>query len=421
MGSGALMEYRDDGAHLRFPRGFLWGSGTSAYQFEGGDYRCDWSESERRGEIRAPGRVGQATDFWNRFSEDIRLAAELGHDAMKISVEWARVEPDEGCIDQDAIAHYREMLMVMREVGIRPIVVAHHFTSPAWLESHGWWLGNDVPGIFARYAGQLVERLGDLADTWCTINEPALLAAFGYGTGKWPPFRKGWPTGLAAYARLSRAHNLAYAEMKRIAPQATVGICLNSVAVRPAPGKRLERLVRAPANWLANFRAADIVRGHTDFLGVQYYSRMSPGRIFGAVGRLDDPGEGEARTDMGWPIFPSGLYDVVRDAWKRYGTPIYVTENGLADARDTQREGFIRDHLAWLHRAMREGADVRGYLHWATTDNFEWLHGFEPRFGLIGIDYDTLERTVRPSARYYERICREGEVIVTENHPSLAP
>lgn len=419
MADTAQMELREDGATLRFPEGFMWGSGISAHQTEGGNDNNDWWDFEQRGGIERHDVSGRATDFWNRYASDIRLAADMGHDAMKISVEWARIEPEQGRFDEDAIEHYQDMLTTMRAAGIRPFVVAHHFTSPGWLADHNWWLGREVPALFADYATVLLERFGDLVDTWCTINEPALVAAYGYGTGGWPPGYRGWPAALGAYKRLGQAHNAAYVAMKRIEPSARVGICLNAGAVTPHQHSIGDRILRAPANWLGNFRAADAVRNHTDYFGLQYYSRICPVRVFDGSGQLDDPGEGEERTDLGWPIYPYGIYQVVMNTWKRYGIPIYITENGLADAADTKRAAFIRDHLAWLHRAMRDGADVRGYLHWATTDNFEWLHGFEPRFGLAAVDYQTLRRTVRSSARTYEAICRSGELLVAKDHPSM--
>ncbi|TLM77456.1 MAG: glycoside hydrolase family 1 protein, partial [Actinobacteria bacterium] len=168
------------------------------------------------------------------------------------------------------------------------------------------------------------------------------------------------------------------------------------------------------------FRFLDGIHGETDYIGLQYYSRICPRHVFDGTGNLEDADFGEGMSDLHWPIYSQGLYRVVQDNWQRYGKPIMITENGLADAADTRRARFIHDHLGWLHRSLREGVDVRGYYHWATTDNFEWKHGFWPRFGLVEVDYDTLERTVRPSARSYERICRSGEVVLPADHPSLA-
>lgn len=405
---------------MRFPEQFLWGSGISAHQTEGCNDNSDWWDFEQRGNIERGQLSGRATDFWNRYSEDLRLAQDLGHNAMKISVEWARVEPERGRFDSGVIDHYRKLLESMRKRGISPFVAAHHFTSPRWLADYGWWLGRETPRVFAEYASVLAESLGDLVDVWCPINEPVLLAGLGYGTGTWPPGKRGWPNGIAAYDRLAEAHNYGYDAIKRVLPHARVGPCVNAVAVTPHENDWTDRLLLRPARWLANFRYLDRCRESCDFIGLQYYSRICPHRVFDGTGRLEDGDLGEGESDLTWPIYSEGMHRVVVDAWERYKRPIMITENGIADADDSRRERFIRDHLAWLHRAMREGADVRGYLHWSTTDNFEWLHGFLPRFGLIEIDYSTLSRHVRDSARAYEKICRSGELVLPADHPSLA-
>lgn len=416
----ATIESRDGGVLLRFPGSFMWGSGVSAHQVEGGNDNNDWWDFEQRGNIEHAQLSGRATDFWNRYPDDLRLAAELGHNAMKISIEWARVEPEPGVIDEDALAHYRDILSAMRKRGIAPFVVAHHFTSPRWLGRYKWWLGKQTPGLFARYVGILAENIGDLVDVWCPVNEPVLLASLGYGTGTWPPGKRGWINGLTAYSRLADAHNRGYSAIREVVPHATIGACVNAVAVTPHEGSKTDPLLEHPARYLANFRYLDLVRDSVDFIGLQYYSRICPWRVFDGTGRLEDGDVGEGMSDVEWPIYSQGLARVVTDASQRYNVPIMITENGIADADDSRRERFIRDHLAWLHRAMRDGADVRGYLHWATTDNFEWLHGFGPRFGLIAVDYQTLRRTVRESALAYGEICRSSELLVPSDHPSLA-
>ena len=251
------------------------------------------------------------------------------------------------------------------------------------------------------------------------INEPVLVAVQGYGSGQWPPLVKGGiPRAKKVGGRMVDAHHLARAAVRSTRPDAQVGVAVNSVAVIADEDSRRARALHAFVDFMTNWWFLEKTEGDTDFIGLQYYGRVLPQQLLKGAGLAGPPGP-EGVSDLGWPLFSEGLYRMVRETAKRYETPIYITENGIADAADTRREAFIVNHLAWLHRAMREGADVRGYFHWALTDNFEWLEGFEPRFGLVGIDYETLARSVRPSAKRYAEICRTGLVEVPADHPSL--
>ncbi len=400
---------------IRFPHGFLWGAGISAHQAEGGNRHNDWWAFEQGGGI-ANGEVsGGACDHYNRYPEDFALAAELGHGAHKLSVEWSRIEKTPGVYDEDELEHYVDVVRTLRELGIRPFVTLHHFTNPMWFSESGGWLRPDAPAAFARFAREVVKRLGPYVDDWITLNEPMLVAHFGYVNGYWPPGRRSMREGLKVARTLTRAHCAAYEVIRAESPAASIGAAVNTTIVAMSLEPSLTELaLMRPLDWLANSYFLDRVRGNLDFVGLQYYSRVTARQLlFAEIGAkpLDRRPE---QSDIGWEIYPEGLRDVVRHAWRRYGLPIYVTENGLADRNDRLREGFIRDHLAWLHRAISEGADVRGYFHWALLDNFEWREGFGPRFGLIEVDYDTQERTVRDSARYYERICRTNELEVAE-------
>jgi beta-glucosidase len=403
-------------AFLEFPDGFLWGSGTSAHQVEGGNRFNDWWAFERQGRIRDGEVSGQADDWWHRYPADMTLAAELGHNAMKISVEWSRIERAPGVFDEAALDHYTQMLRTMRSLGLAPFVVLHHFTSPLWLEATGCWENPDMPRRFAAFARVAAERFGDLVEGWITINEPMLLMAFGYIVGYWPPQGSSWRQGLRAAGNLMRAHRLAYEAVKSVLPHTLVGVAVNStvfeLSTRPA---LYERLLMPPLDWFGNQWFLDRVRGSLDFIGLQYYSRTTVRQvIFGDPSGGPAVGELLPVSDMGWAIYPEGLAKVVRRAWRRYGIPLYVTENGIADRGDVLRKAFIHDHLRALHGAISEGADVRGYFHWALLDNFEWREGFGPRFGLIAVDYATQERHVRDSARYYESICRANGLDVTD-------
>lgn len=396
-------------AFLEFPKGFLWGAGTSAHQVEGGNRFNDWWAFEHQGGIANGEISGGAADAWHKFREDFELARQLGHTATKVSIEWSRIEREPGRYDEEAIGHYAEVLGAARDAGLETFVVLHHFTSPLWLAAVGTWANLDAPRRFGEYAAVVAARLGGLADHWITVNEPMILAAFGYVGGRWPPRGRGLLAGRRAAVNLMRAHRAAYDAIKRARPDADVGVAVNATTfVTSAERTLAERVARPALEWLANWWFLDRVRDSCDFIGLQYYSRITVRSVlFGKPG-YGPGGEDVPVSDLGWAIYPQGLHNCVRHASRRYRLPLYVTENGLADAADTRREAFIRDHLAQLHRAIREGADVRGYLHWSLTDNFEWLEGFGPRFGLVAVDYATQERHVRPSARYYERVCRRN-------------
>lgn len=330
----------------------------------------------------ARAKSGQAADHYNRFRDDFALAKKLGHTAHRFSIEWSRVEPKRGNWDKREIAHYREVLHELRRLGLVSFVTLHHFTNPVWLKS-GFENPESVER-FGRYVEKVVEELGGLVDFWITINEPMILALKRYWLGSWPPGveRAPWRVWLVVRS-LARAHRLAYQIIHKRLPKAHVGVAQHFVA-------RLSPL----ADWWFNHSFLRKTRGTHDFIGVNYYF---PRVVVGWSG---------PRSDMGWPIVPAGLTDVLLSV-RQYKKPIYVTENGVADAQDRLRADFIRDHVRAIEAAQALGADVRGYLYWSLLDNFEWDKGFGPRFGLVEVDYKTMERRVRPSAYVYKAIIEQ--------------
>ena len=402
------------GEVLAFPKGFMWGAGLSAHQVEGHNRHNDWWAFEQQGRVARGESSGIATDHYNRFDEDFASAERLGLSAVKISVEWSRIEKERGVYDEAEIAHYVRVVKSARAHGLSPYVTLHHFTSPHWLGAYGWWEGTSTPGLFADFVRAVAPALAPWVDTWITINEPMLVASAGYLFGMWPPERKGWGPAWRVARNLVRAHRLAYDVVHELDPVCNVGPAVNVTALKH-PGKPTlkDRLLGGWVDWVANYYFIDRVKDRCDFVGIQYYTRATVQQLLaGAPLALPTGIRVPPKTDMGWEIYPKGLYYTVRNTWRRCGKPIIVTENGIADASDTRRERFINEHLVWLHRAIEDGCDVRGYLHWALTDNFEWREGFEPRFGLVEVDYATLERSIRPSAFTYERICRDNAVRV---------
>jgi len=255
---------------------------------------------------------------------------------------------------------------------------------------------------------EITPAIAPYVDWWATINEANTYANHGWLAGIWPPGRRNdYPGGFSVYRHLAEGHRRARSAIKELLGESTaVGLTHVIPWTHPTEkGGALSFACRWYWNWLGAWNFLDRVKGSLDWLGVQYYYD-SPCRTF--TYDLDDGAP--PRTDLDWRIAPEGLYHVIKACGDRYGVPMLVTENGLADAEDSQRGRFIIDHLAWLHRALNEGYDVRGYLHWSLLDNFEWAYGYPPRFGLVEVDYETFERRVRPSAKVFEEIARANAI-----------
>ena len=415
---------------LKFPAGFLWGSSTSAHQVEG-HTNNDWSEwekqnaerlalgSEKRfGHLPHWNRIkdeaqnpknylsGAACDHYHRFREDFDIAKSLHHNAHRFSIEWSRIEPEEGCFDHAAIEHYRTVIQELRARGMEPFVTLWHWTMPVWLTKKGGVSSLGFPKYFERYVHTVVEHLKEDVTFWTTLNEPTAVIGSAYLTGYWPPQKKNFLSALRVFFILARAHRRAFHIIHKASPKSQVGFAnaLHSYEAyhRHSP---LDHLLIWIARFFTNRLMLLLTRGHHDYLTVQYYfhNRFKFPKKLHPVGF--------SITDLGWEIYQKGIFNIL-DYLKRYKLPIYITENGLADATDEQREAFIREHLAWVHQAIKEGADVRGYFYWSLLDNFEWDKGFWPRFGLIAVDYATQKRTVRQSALKYAEICQTNTLEV---------
>ena len=398
----------------RFPADFLWGTSTSSHQVEGDNRRNDWWAWEALpGRIHDGTRSGRAAEWWaGRAEEDLARAAELGQNAHRMSLEWSRLEPEEGRFDDAAFGRYRAVLRAQRELGMKRLVALSHFTLPRWASERGSWLAEGTVEAFVRYARECVHRLGLDVDRWATFNEPAVLALMGYLRGEWPPGRTSVGAFRRALRNLLRAHVKAYHAMRETSAKARVGIVLNLPAFDPArPSSLADRGAARAQDEAFNELTLRALRqsGAFDWIGVNYYGRFrvrfdrrSPALLFGA-----HETEGNTRTshtDWGEPC-PDGLARQLLRA-SRLGAPVYVTENGIYDNDDHVRPSFIESHVAAVHDAIRRGADVRGYFHWTLVDNFEWAEGWATHFGLFALDRETQLRTARSSAEVYARICR---------------
>ncbi|MDH4330066.1 MAG: glycoside hydrolase family 1 protein [Candidatus Moranbacteria bacterium] len=419
---------------IAFPKNFFWGAATSSHQVEGGTHN-NWSEWEKKNANRLAKEAGdnwnlwqkahfpemfeaknyisgKACDHFNRFSNDFSIAKKLGHNAHRFSIEWSRIEPKEGVFDKKAIEHYKQVLRDLRAKGITPFVTLWHWTNPLWLTEMGGEENRKFGRYFSRYASHVVRELGAYADFWITLNEPTSVIGSAYMKGAWPPQKKDIFSVIRVFKNLSRAHKLSYDEIHRIQPTAKVGFSNISMYIEPFHRfSPLDRIMARIVRHFANKEFLNLTHGKNDFLAVQYYFH----KLAKFPRGLSD-GSG-ITSDLGWEICPKGIYYILKKM-KKYNLPVYVTENGLADADDSRRAAFIKNHLYWVHKAISEGVDVRGYFYWSLLDNFEWDKGFWPRFGLVEVDFLTMERKIRPSAWEYAKICKNNgfEMIVKNRH-----
>jgi beta-glucosidase len=384
---------------IRLPEGFLLGAASSSHQVEGHNTNNDWWHEEQKG--RLP-KSGVATDHWNKYDEDFALAKQIGLNAMRISLEWSRIEPQAGHFDTEAIAHYKKVLLSLKQQGLTRMVTLHHFTLPLWIYQKGGFGNSEIVPAFRRYARFVAEQLGDEIDLWNTINEPEVYTYMSSLRGMWPPFSKSPLRAYSVFSNLAEAHNQAYRAIKLERPNAQIGIAKNNVYNEAfQPNSWLDQTAVSLNNWFGNHWFLNKIRDNMDFIGLNYYFYHSLHFNWKGIKQRNTDGP---KSDMGWRTFPEGLYHLLMDLSEKYRKPIYITENGIANARDDMRQDFIRQHLYWTNKAIENKADVRGYFYWSLTDTYEWQDGFDPKFGLIEIDFANQKRTVRRSADIFKNL-----------------
>lgn len=428
----------------RFPDGFLWGSSTASYQVEGaadedGRGRSVWDVFSRTsGRVRNGDTGDVACDHYHRYPEDIELMAKAGMKAYRFSVAWPRVVPDgSGAVNQKGLDFYDRLVDALLTAGIQPWPCLFHWDLPQALEDKGGWTSRDTADRFADYAGIVAGKLGDRVDHWVMLNEPCVVAIFGYGMGGHAPGRTGRANCVAAQHHQNLAQGKASQTLRAVfGDRRRLGTVLTLQPCRPAGG--LEQNAQAAAMWDAVWNRScldplfkgrypdllakdyepvvkpgdlEAIRQPIDFLGINYYSRMhhtvDPGGLFGT--NYGPVPAGTKFTGMGWPIEPEGLTEQLLDLKDNYGNPpVYVTENGAdfvdwigpeGKVEDGDRIAFIRNHLLAAHTAVAKGSNLKGWFVWTLLDNFEWAEGYSRHFGLVAVDRQTMKRT--PKASYY--------------------
>jgi beta-glucosidase len=436
-------------AGRRFPTDFVWGSATSSYQIEGAVTEDGRGESIWDRFCTVPGAIKDRTDgavacdHYHRYTEDIALMGRLNLNAYRFSIAWPRIIPaGRGQVNAAGLDFYDRLVDSLLAAGIQPFPTLYHWDLPQVLEDQGGWPVRSTAEAFADYAEVVAERLGDRVSNWMTLNEPFVSANHGYITGEHAPGRSSLPDGLAAAHHLLVGHGLAMERVRAATPGSRVGIVLNFTPVTPVgtspaaldrqqivndvdnrwyidpigglgyPQYTVERLGWAQDE--VHDGDMELIARPIDMLGINFYTRQMVGAIDG-----ERTSRGE-ETAMGWEVHPPALGDLLRGIHATHSFPRYfITENGAAmpdldvvDGRviDNDRLEYIAGHLGQVHQAMEDGVPVEGYFAWSLLDNFEWAHGYGPKFGLVAVDMETQHRTPKKSALWYADVARTGEI-----------
>jgi len=449
---------------IRFPDGFLWGAATSAYQIEGspladGAGPSIWERFVHSPGLTASGDTGDlACDHYRRYAADVALMADLGLNAYRFSISWPRVLPaGRGAVNPAGLGFYQRLVDRLLEHGIQPLVTLYHWDLPAALDDRGGWLNPDSAAWFAEFAGLMFRTLGDRVPMWITINEPWVIADGGYLQGVLAPGHRSLYEPPIVSHNLLRAHGAAVRACRAEGKQ-RIGLVVNLEPKYPASRSPADQTALRLADAYMNRQYLDaVVHGHYpeempeifgpawpdhpagdfdlirepfDFLGINYYTR--------SVTRHDDRAHPvpavtvrqpqHPYTETGWEVYPEALTAVLLWVRQNYGDiPLYITENGAAfydppkpvdgGVDDPLRLHYYREHLRAAHTAICQGVDLRGYFVWSLLDNFEWSLGYAKRFGLLHVDYETLERTPKSSARFYSDVIRSAGAVLAEVPP----
>ena len=386
-----------------FPEGFLWGAATAAHQIEGGNVNNDSWVREHDPNSGFSESSGDACDSLHRWPEDVELIAAMGLGAYRFSLEWSRIEPAVGEFSIAALDYYRRICAACRERDIVPVVTFHHFTTPTWLAARGGWEAADAPETYARFVTRAGAHLGDLIGWACTINELNLIGVRVYDLGSSTPgIKDGFVRHMAVNEALVRAHRLGVDALRSGPGDFRVGLTLSMDEMVAEPGGA--SVLEAAREILEDrfFRGTD----GDDFIGVQCYSRVH----FGPEGQA--PNEpGVPTTQMGYEYWPQGVEHCARRAAAMTGVPVLLTESGIATDDDADRITYLSEVLRGVRRALDDGVDIRGYFVWSLLDNFEWSHGFGPKFGLHSVDRETFARHPKPSASWFGAVARANSLV----------
>ncbi|MBN2483796.1 MAG: glycoside hydrolase family 1 protein [Candidatus Omnitrophica bacterium] len=396
-----------------FPPDFLWGSSISSYQTEGQNFTADWYRWEQTRNLMP---AGDACRHYHLFDQDFALARSLSQKSIRLSLEWARICPENRTFSQKAIEHYRQVFSSLKRHNLIPLVTLHHFTNPAWFIEQGGWQSARNIDFFLKYVITAVKELGETIDYWIVFNEPLVYIYNGFIQGIWPPGVSSLRVAKGVYNNLLSAYITAYQEIKRIKPSSLVSIAKHVRVFDPCryTGVGLTHLFAGLRSYFFNYRFLDacMKKNALDFLGVNYYCKeyVRPAlSFFGKECRLAH--HPERKNTLGWRVSAEGFLKILMCVYRRYTLPLIITENGTTETDDALYERYLIEHVTAMAKGLANKADIRGYFWWSLLDNFEWDKGYAHRFGLIEVDFDNFQRKIRPFARRYKQICEQNGIV----------
>ncbi|MGB3023710.1 MAG: family 1 glycosylhydrolase [Candidatus Saccharimonadales bacterium] len=409
-----------------FPKRFLWGAATSAHQVEGGNhnqwsvselehaksrakqaeyklnYLPDWDEIKRDATRPSNYVSGKAVDHYHRYEQDFDILTKLHMNAFRFSIEWSRIEPEEGKWDMTEIEHYRAYLSALQERGVEPLVTLFHWSMPVWFAEKGGFEKRANIHYFVRFAEKVLHEYESSIRLVCTFNEPEVYVGQGWmSEGEWPPHKhSNYLLSAWTYYNITVAHNRVVRSGRRISRRFKFSVSKNCSHHYAGDDKWSSKLVVWAFRYVGDYWFLSRIRRHMDWLGLNYYfaNRYENGRIRNLNERI---------SDLGWEMRPGDVQFVLERLYKKYKKPIIITESGVADRGDRYRRWWIAHTIDAIYKAMKNGAKIEGYLHWSLLDNFEWAYGKWPRFGLVEVDYTTLARTPRPSALWFGKVIKK--------------
>ncbi len=391
---------------LNFPDNFLWGTATAAYQVEGGNVYSNWWDFEQEeGRIKNGDRSDISANHYVMYEEDIDLMSQMNMNSYRFSIEWSRIEPKQGEFNADEIDHYRDVLRVLSEKGITPMVTLWHHSLPYWFEDLGGWEKSDNIKYYEEYISYVVKNLNSEVDLWITMNEPMAYISCGYISAKWPPGEQDIWKVNRLLKNVIQAHKKGYEIIHANDQDATVGIAEHSSYAIPYHKKSvLENIAAYSIDYIWTHYLLEQITDELDFIGLHYYYRQYINRdsikdLFGQS--LDEFESGS----MDRSYHPEGLFEVLM-RFEKYDIPIYITELGVPDYHEIDRDQFIREHVREIYYAINEGIDVRGFYYWTLLDCFEWSEGYDAEFGLIDVNMATQERTIKEESWEYADIAK---------------
>ena len=411
----------------KFPKDFLWGASTASHQVEGGtvnqwsqwelehaaalaasaqqrlSWLPDWQEIKDQAEDPDNYVSGDGVDHYNRYEEDFDLLQKLQFNSFRFGIEWSRIEPQEGAFDIEAINHYHKYIDSLIERGVEPVMNLWHWTMPTWFTDKGGFAKKENLVLFDAFVARVAEEYADKVKYIITLNEPNVYASFSYLDGAWPPQIKNPRMALKVYANLAKAHKRAYTILKARRSTLCIGVAAHLANIQSKrPHNILDNISTKIMRYGWNWWFLNRIRNHQDFVGINYYFTD----YYRGLGRKDNPSV--PTQDMGWYMEPEGLYPLMLRTWARYKKPIIITENGVADRDDKYRQWWLEESIIAMQRALSEGVELKGYMHWSLLDNFEWAYGWWPKFGLVEVDRENdMKRQPRPSAIWLARYLKE--------------